>query len=171
MNNSSKQLLVIIGGVVIFVLLFSLCNPFQREVFLLQDPQIDYFTQNEVSGKVDILWVVDNSGSMEDSQENLARNFNSFINRFVDENTDQLVDFQMAIITTDLLQEDGKFVGGRILRQEDALANRPEFIADFQELVRVGTEGMGLECDLLSMLRATQRTENQHFFALTPCWW
>jgi hypothetical protein len=50
-----------------------------------------------VPKKIDILWVIDNSGSMETSQSNLATNFNSFIHRFSQYN----YDFHMAVVTTD----------------------------------------------------------------------
>jgi hypothetical protein len=52
---------------------------------------------NSSSVPVDILWVVDNSGSMETSQNLLAANFPSFINGFVATN----FDFRMAVVTTD----------------------------------------------------------------------
>lgn len=57
------------------------------------------FTQNSTFAQrpIDILWVVDNSGSMENSQANLAANFQSFINRFQTLN----LDFRMGVITTD----------------------------------------------------------------------
>ncbi|MBI5508611.1 MAG: choice-of-anchor D domain-containing protein [Deltaproteobacteria bacterium] len=38
--------------------------------------------------KVDVLWVVDDSGSMSDDQENLANNFDAFISRAVSLNAD-----------------------------------------------------------------------------------
>lgn len=47
---------------------------------------------------VDILFMVDNSGSMADEQENLARNFGSFIN-VLSANPDN--DYRLAVITTD----------------------------------------------------------------------
>lgn len=47
--------------------------------------------------KIDVLWVIDNSGSMETSQKNLASNFQSFIQRFQQNN----YDFNMAVIATD----------------------------------------------------------------------
>lgn len=57
------------------------------------------FKQNTsyVQRKIDILWVIDNSGSMETSQTNLANNFSSFINRFSALN----YDFKMAVTSTD----------------------------------------------------------------------
>mgnify|MGYP001461908988 CR=1 FL=1 len=47
--------------------------------------------------KVDILWVVDNSGSMATSQDNVANNFASFIQKFQQTN----FDYQMAVTTTE----------------------------------------------------------------------
>ena len=61
--------------------------------------QVDSFTGKESreASKVDILWVVDDSGSMRDEQEDLARNFDVFIKDFLE----QKIDFQMGITTTD----------------------------------------------------------------------
>ncbi len=50
-----------------------------------------------VPRKLDVLFVVDNSGSMQTSQTNLARNFPSFINYFKSKG----YDFRIAITTTD----------------------------------------------------------------------
>lgn len=50
------------------------------------------------NNKVDILWVVDNSGSMLTKQQNLATSFDSFTQIFLDKG----FDFQMAIVTTDI---------------------------------------------------------------------
>ncbi len=47
--------------------------------------------------KIDILWVIDDSGSMATSQNNIITNFNSFIQRFQTLN----YDFNMAFISTD----------------------------------------------------------------------
>ncbi len=61
-------------------------------------PSGEVFVQSSnVRQKVDILWVVDNSGSMETSQQNLVVNFPSFINGFLQRD----LDFQIAIATTD----------------------------------------------------------------------
>lgn len=57
------------------------------------------YKQNSVytPRKVDILWVVDNSGSMASSQKNLTDHFQSFIEKFMQTNSD----FHMAVTTTD----------------------------------------------------------------------
>jgi hypothetical protein len=47
--------------------------------------------------KLDVLFVVDNSGSMSSSQTNLANNFSSFIDRFISKG----YDFKIAVSTTD----------------------------------------------------------------------
>ncbi|MEN0057496.1 MAG: hypothetical protein AAGB31_01575 [Bdellovibrio sp.] len=51
----------------------------------------------KVSKKIDILWVIDNSGSMETSQNQLASNFQSFIQKFQSQDHD----FHMAVTTTE----------------------------------------------------------------------
>ncbi len=50
-----------------------------------------------VNNKIDILWVVDNSGSMAPLQANLVANFNSFIANFQAKG----FDFQIGVTTTD----------------------------------------------------------------------
>lgn len=59
----------------------------------------DSFNQSTgiVNDKIDILWVVDNSGSMQSSQDNLGREFNSFIGQFAAKS----FNYKMAFTTTD----------------------------------------------------------------------
>ena len=45
------------------------------------DVRVDTYSQQAAS-KVDVLWVIDNSGSMAERQENLAKNFQAFIGLF-----------------------------------------------------------------------------------------
>ncbi|OFZ17317.1 MAG: hypothetical protein A2X86_02365 [Bdellovibrionales bacterium GWA2_49_15] len=111
---------------------------------------IDRYTQNtEQVGKVDILWVMDNSGSMENEQEALARNFDTFINGFLSRG----IDFRMAITTTDASSStrDGRLIG-RVLTSADALANEAAFKNDFKTYIRVGTGGSGIEKGLHTSL-------------------
>lgn len=73
------------------------CNKASSSYSLLADAT-DYKQQAVlIPKKIDILWVVDNSGSMETSQNALAANFGSFISRFQASN----YDFRMAVTTTD----------------------------------------------------------------------
>lgn len=54
------------------------------------------------NNKVDILWVIDNSGTMGPKQQNLASSINSFMSQFV---TKQL-DYKIAVVTTDIRPVD-----------------------------------------------------------------
>lgn len=67
-------------------------------------PSGQNFQQNTdfISTKIDILWVIDNSGSMETSQQNLVSNFDAFIQNFVQKS----YDFRMAVTTTDAILAD-----------------------------------------------------------------
>lgn len=77
--------------------LFAGCGKSADSFSLLSDGST--FKQNATFSprKVDVLWVIDNSGSMASSQAKLASNFASFINNF--KTTDS--DFHMAVTTTD----------------------------------------------------------------------
>ncbi len=56
----------------------------------------------EVNGKIDVLWVIDNSGSMATSQQALAANFSRFIEKFQQNG----FDFQMAVTASDAYKDD-----------------------------------------------------------------
>lgn len=63
--------------------------------------------------KLDVLFVVDNSGSMLTSQNNLAANFSSFIDKFIAKG----YDFKIAVTTTDA------FYGDQFLSTSCSLCN------------------------------------------------
>ena len=99
--------------------------------------QTDEFVQT--SGQtVDVLFVVDNSGSMSDEQNNLRDNFGDFIvgaQMFAN-------DYQLGIVTTDMENENqaGRLRGNpRIMRRGGNIEQQ------FQDTVRVGTNGSGSE--------------------------
>lgn len=67
-------------------------------------PDENIFSQNSdatTSGKMDILWVVDNSGSMDSSQQAIADNFARFIDKF----TAKGFDFRMAVTTSEAYRD------------------------------------------------------------------
>ncbi len=104
------------------------------------------FTQtSESSKKLDILWVIDNSGSMNDEQDALGSNFSAFIDEFIQKN----VDFKMAITTTDTSRPylKGAVVPGSESKLNAVMAqsNPQKFMDDFRNLVNVGTHGSGKE--------------------------
>ncbi|MEL6180847.1 MAG: hypothetical protein AAFS10_17945, partial [Myxococcota bacterium] len=63
-----------------------------------ETPQQPGTPDNVSTNKVDILWVVDNSGSMCEEQASIREE----ANRFVQELADAGLDFQVAVITTDM---------------------------------------------------------------------
>jgi hypothetical protein len=99
----------------------------------------------EETKKLDIVWIIDNSGSMGDEQTSLGSNFSAFIDDFITKN----VDFKMGITTTDVSSADrkGRMVSGSDIKLTSAKAqqNEAQFKSDFRSLVRVGTNGSGNE--------------------------
>ncbi len=124
-------------------------------------------TQVELGAVVtDILFVIDNSGSMKEEQELLSRELSAFVDRV--KNSPLRQDFQVGVITTSVylrvqnqptvfFDRDG-FLGpaqaGRLqtsdrgdgtftpkLMRYDA----PDFLSDFSLAVKVGTSGSGQE--------------------------
>ncbi len=109
----------------------------------LADKSEIFIQDSTRDGDVDILWVIDDSGSMADNQEALAKNFNNFINLFLDKK----IDFKMAITTTDgTSSRNGKMVGDSSkLTKVAADANKQVFISNFSKWIKVGTSGSGIE--------------------------
>jgi hypothetical protein len=99
----------------------------------------------EETKKLDIVWIIDNSGSMGDEQTSLGSNFSAFIDDFITKN----VDFKMGITTTDVSSADrkGRMVSGSDIKLTSAKAqqNEAQFKSDFRSLVRVGLSGSGNE--------------------------
>jgi hypothetical protein len=109
-------------------------------------------------GAVDILWVVDNSGSMSEEQNYLGNNFTSFINAL----STSTIDFQLAVTSTDVCQnpmpnaleerrcptgnsdgQQGAFygdVGSKILKP-----STPDLATKFKNYAKVGLSGSGFE--------------------------
>lgn len=126
---------------------------------VLEDRQ-DLFTQaQEKRSKVDILWVIDDSGSMADEQAALAYNFDAFITGFLNEN----VDFKMGITTTDgTSRGDGKWaINYKHLTREQANKDESKFLRDFKRSVQVGTRGSAKEMGLQTAKRFLERYDKR----------
>jgi hypothetical protein len=98
--------------------------------------RIDTFRQADRS-VVDVLWVIDNSPTMADVQDNLANNLVSFF-RYIDESD---VDYQIAVTTTDIRRHGGQFVGSPPI----LTPSTPNVLSAFRGNVHVGTEGSAKE--------------------------
>lgn len=120
------------------------------EVIRVPDPpeQVDRFEQVKASA-IDILFVIDNSGSMEASQDTLSNNFEHFF-RLIDPDLtrrgeDGEVDYRLAVATTDAISEGGKLraAPGEPLILRNGAGYDPLEI--FRERVVVGTDGASRE--------------------------
>ncbi len=116
----------------------------------------DSFTQSGSGSKLDILWVVDNSGSMGDEQKALGENFDAFIKDFVTKD----IDFKMAVTTTDTSRNNA----GRayknsmeLLNSNNLKADKSKFMEDFKAMVKVGTNGSGYERGIKASESFSQR--------------
>ena len=97
MNNSIWFKILIGAALALAIATDTGCGTSASSFSIL--PAGQSFQQNgtAVNSKIDILWVIDNSGSMQTSQNNLASNFPSFIQGFASRG----LDFQMGVIATD----------------------------------------------------------------------
>lgn len=122
--------------------------------------QRDRFAQEK--RPIDILFVIDDSGSMSPYQQSLATNLESFM-RFANS---QLVDYRIAVTTTDVDTgdgENGRFVPLVSSGQWPAAGaspprvltrSTPDVMRAFQTNVSVGIEGSGTERGLEAAYRA-----------------
>lgn len=116
--------------------------------------------------KIDILWVVDNSGSMDTSQQNLADNFASFISRF----NQKGYDFHMAVVTTDGWEKRFNASSTKARFRDGIGANRtgvyvmnkstPNLSNVFTTNIRVGINGNGDERPFDSMIQSMNDSFN-----------
>lgn len=112
--------------------------------------QVERFDQRKASA-IDILFVIDNSGSMQPSQEHLSENFEHFF-RLIDPDPERVgepgeVDYRIAVATTDVSSPGsaGKLYYGpgepKILQPSD----EHDVLGFFRQRVLVGTKGASRE--------------------------
>lgn len=93
------------------------------------------FHQGYSNSRADILWVVDNSGSMSGEQTALSNSFSDFINGFVTLG----LDFHLGVVTTDM---DTASDSGNLRGSPPYLTQQtPNLISTFQSRVQVGASG------------------------------
>jgi len=111
---------------------------------------VDSFQQRTVEAS-DVLFVVDNSCSMQDEQDELAANFSNFIETFVNSST---IDYHIGVVRGDLLSGDSDNwgileelpAGGRWI-DPDTGSTPQDKIDAFTEIANVGTSGPG-SCEM-----------------------
>ena len=109
----------------------------QRLVELESDGFRQDVFEQEAASRLDLLWLIDNSGSMAPHQERLAAGLSRFM-ALLDRG---LVDYRIAVATTDARADQGEFQGAPAI-VTPALADP---VAAFRRNVQVGTEGTGHE--------------------------
>ncbi|MGE3975020.1 MAG: hypothetical protein AB7F59_10900 [Bdellovibrionales bacterium] len=135
---------------------------------LLSDTNV--FNQGTVlNNKMDILWVIDNSGSMQPAQTNLANNFNSFIQSF----SAKGYDYRMGVTTTDSWA--ALFGNANLARLKDGTdatshtgvfvikPNTPNLFPTFATNITQGINGIGDERAFQSFKTALSSTLNSDF--------
>lgn len=150
-----------------FVIMLNVACDEVPSVSILEET--DSFQQNSSSfdNKIDILWVVDNSGSMANLQANVASNFSAFISQFASKN----YDFQMAVTTTEAWREHA---GNIYCSQTNDISNyrtnsgfailtpsTPDLEQAFIDNISQGVAGCGDERAFSSMIAALDNNNNK----------
>ena len=115
-----------------------------------------WFTETHIQEEIpvlDILWVVDDSGSMNRFQNNLSSNIGLFVNAFVSTGAD----YRMAVITTSNSQ-----IGNII----DVNTPNPETAISLEVLVGMGGSGheKGIEMSYLALRSSASAGPGGNFF-------
>lgn len=127
----------------------------------LRTPRKTDVVEQRIQPKVDVLWVIDNSGSMNEEQEKVAVNFEAFTQFFVNSG----LDWHIGAITTDCgsLETDGATGTGldpdcgkliKVAGYPYLTPEVPAAEAMFRQLVRAGAGGSSDEMGLLATWRA-----------------
>ena len=143
-------------------ILTSACgsNQGQRESFsfLYQNEVFFQVVQKEA---IDIVWVIDNSGSMRTHQAKLRENFQAFFKEFEGYG----YDFRIGIVTTDVYRD--KEGGGGFHSGDSGKAiltqNMPRLEELFMENVLVGINGSAIERGMDSLVRVLKSPEGLSF--------
>lgn len=148
MNNRNTILLALS-----FVFLFSSCSK-ENYIYLRRQAAStnQEFRVKEMKGSsaVDLLWVIDNSGSMDDYQQDVVDNASAFMQDFIKKQ----LNWKMGVISTD--SDDKPYAGFAGSVQLDATVVDP--VGTFMRVVnRLGTSGSGSEETFTPILNALNR--------------
>ncbi|MCB9779977.1 MAG: choice-of-anchor D domain-containing protein [Alphaproteobacteria bacterium] len=102
-----------------------------------EDAVYEQSFEQDFHEKLDVVWIIDNSGSMSDDLRTVAANFESFITVFAELDTD----WQIAVITTDMdLPADSGRIQGAIITPDMA-----DPVGEFVRQVDQGSKGSATE--------------------------
>ena len=140
------------------------------------DEQTDVFIQ-QPGNKVDVLFVVDNSGSMSDEQKSLSNNFGSLLTSAATWSTD----YNLGVVTTDMEENNpmaGKLMGpdsvsggGFVSNYKESLPRYVKAVdsAQFKDMVKVGDSGSGTEQGLKAAQTALTSPHTTTVLPVTEC--
>lgn len=155
-----KTVMTARGLSVVLAVVAAGCGPDRIVKTLPPDVRVDSYSQQAAS-KIDVLWVVDNSGSMAPRQDNLARNFASFIDLF----TRSSIDFRIGVTTTDTFKEKGALVGNpKVISPQTA-----NVTAAFGNNIKVGVTGSPFEAGLEAGKMAIDLQKASNANAIEQC--
>lgn len=128
-------------------------------------------TKTNVANQVDILWVVDNSFSMDPLQQNLVKNFNTFINNFQAKG----FDYKMAVTTSDAYLAMSQFRNDPAFAKfKDGVGTNhtgyyyitpyiPDIVNNFVTAATQGQFGSGDERAFSAMMTSLNSSQNADF--------
>jgi len=147
------------------------CSKSADSFSLLADASSYKQNAQYIPRKVDVLWVIDNSGSMANSQTDLAKNFKSFIQKFTATGSD----FRMAVTTSDAFLapyyndnskarlRPGKDLATPAMDHYIMTPATPDLENVFLTAIKAGTSGSGDERVFSSFKEALTNTVNNGF--------
>lgn len=137
--------------------------------FTVSEKQETFTPVYTINDKVDLLFVVDNSGSMAQEQQNLADSFENFIQQFSERN----LQFQIGVISTDTVSNMSWWDVNNNTRPYYQISNNgrgsllaklgndkiitpssSNYIQQFKDNVQLGIGGSGAEAGLLAVTLA-----------------
>lgn len=105
--------------------------------------------------RVDILWVIDNSGSMGSHQQNVITNSDLFIREFVKKQ--KILDWKMGLVSTD--ESEAPYLGFKA--GDELNKSTPDPVNVFNRAVnKLGTFGSGIEKPFFCARKALQDNPN-----------
>ncbi len=110
--------------------------------------QIDAYLQGDA--RVDILWVIDNTGTMENNRRRLAEAFDEFISTLLDEQ----IDYQIGVTTTDMTREGPGYQGELFDEPRIISPDHPDPASAFRSHVDIPATRLREEAGLAASLAA-----------------
>lgn len=166
MKTETKRILILAA----MTLATTACGSSGSSFSLTEQGQSFKQAASSFNNQVDLLWVVDNSASMDPLQNNMTSNFNSFIQQFVTKG----YDFQLAVTTTDAYLSEANFdntpsmakfrdgVGSNHTGIFNILPTTPNLINVFVTNASQGGNGSGDERAFSSMRDALSSSQNSN---------